>query len=140
MRRESSSDRAAWTSHFEGAAPNVKRPRVSLPKVPSKGEQAFALHCQVKLHPCNQPVREHVFHPTRKWRIDFSWPHLKLAVEIESSVHRIKSRFASDIPKYNELQKQGWTLLRYTRQMVEAGTAIDDVIEVMRLAGVHIGR
>jgi very-short-patch-repair endonuclease len=132
MARSDRYQRAAWTSHFEGAAPKVKRPRgVSLPKVPSKGEQAFALHCQVKLHPCNQPVREHVFHPIRKWRIDFAWPHLKLAVEIESSVHRIKSRFASDIPKYNELQKQGWTLLRYTRQMVEAGMAIDDVIEVL---------
>ena len=103
-----------------------------LPKPLSRGEEEFDLHCRVKLHPVNHPVREYVFHATRKWRIDFAWPHLKLAVEIESSVHRIKSRFAGDIPKYNELQKQGWTLLRYTRQMVEAGTAIDEVLELMK--------
>jgi very-short-patch-repair endonuclease len=132
--RERRGEREAWTKYFEGntAPANASKAKgASKPKIPSRGEQAFELHCQVKLHPVNQPVREHVFHPTRKWRIDFAWPHIKLAVEIESSVHRIKSRFASDIPKYNELQKRGWVLLRYTRQMVESGTAINDVIEVM---------
>ena len=72
-------------------------------------------------------MREFKFHPTRLWRIDFAWPERKLAVEIESSVHRIKGRFAGDIPKYNALSLCGWTLLRYTAQMVKSAQAIDEV-------------
>ena len=55
-----------------------------------------------------------------------------MAVEIESSVHRIKGRFASDLDKYNALQKDGWTLLRYTAKMVKAGTAINDILEILK--------
>ena len=97
----------------------------------SQGEEEFALHCRLELHPVNQPQREFQFDPMRKWRIDFAWPERKLAVEIESSVHRIKGRFARDIDKYNALQKAGWTLLRYTAKMVHTATAIDDVLEIL---------
>jgi very-short-patch-repair endonuclease len=100
----------------------------SLPRPSSAGEEEFSLHCRIyKL----RPEREYLFHPTRKWRIDFAWPERKLAVEIESSVHRINGRFASDLDKYNALQKGGWMLLRYTAKMVHAGTAIDDVLAVL---------
>ena len=98
-----------------------------MPKKLSRGEETFALHCQLELHPVNQPTREFQFDLNRKWRIDFAWPHRKLAVEIESSVHRIKGRFASDMPKYNALQLLGWTLLRYTAKMVASAEAIDTV-------------
>ena len=103
-----------------------------LPKALSVGEETFHLHCQARLHPVNQPVREFVFHPKRLWRIDFAWPERKLAVEIDSSVHRIKARFASDIEKHNALNMAGWTLLRYTARMVKAGTAIEDVEAALR--------
>ncbi len=102
--------------------------RVAVPQPPSQGEETFAFHCAVhKL----SPTREHVFHPDRKWRIDFAWPDLKLAVEVESSVHRIRSRFAGDLDKYNALNRDGWTLLRYTRKMIESGQAINEVTAVL---------
>lgn len=100
-----------------------------IPRALSRGEEEFAFHCRVN---GLTPEREYVFHATRKWRIDFCWPDRKLAVEIESSVHRIKGRFATDMDKYNALQKEGWTLLRYTAKMVTAGTAINDVLEMLR--------
>lgn len=64
------------------------------------------------------PVREYKFHPTRKWRIDFAWPEVKLAVEIEGAVwvqgrHTRGSGFVKDIEKYNALTELGWSLLRY---------------------------
>ena len=102
---------------------------MTLPKALSRGEETFAWHC--KVHGLT-PEREYYFHLTRKWRIDFAWPDRKLAVEIESSVHRIKSRFAGDIPKYNQLNKQGWMLLRYTAKMVDSGEAIADVLELLQ--------
>ena len=98
----------------------------------SAGEATFALHCRLELPPAMQPKREYVPFPPRKWRLDFCWPDRKLAVEIESSVHRIKSRFASDLDKYNRLNLEGWTLLRYTRKMVETAEAIDTVKAFLR--------
>ena len=32
------------------------------------------------------PEEEYRFHPTRRWRFDFAYPELKLAIEIEGSV------------------------------------------------------
>ena len=32
------------------------------------------------------PEEEYTFHPTRKWRFDFAYPDIKLAIEIEGSV------------------------------------------------------
>ena len=99
-----------------------------MPKKLSRGEETFAFHCKVN---GLTPEREYCFHLTRKWRIDFAWPDRKLAVEIESSVHRIKSRFAGDLDKYNQLNKQGWMLLRYTAKMVDSGEAINDILEML---------
>ena len=99
-----------------------------VPKPPSQGEETFAFHCKVNKI---SPTREYPFHETRKWRIDFAWPDLKFAVEVESSVHRIRSRFASDLDKYNAMSMAGWKLLRYTRKMIESGQAINEVLEAL---------
>jgi very-short-patch-repair endonuclease len=99
-----------------------------IPRAPSVGEETFAFHCKLK---GLFPVREYLFHPERKWRIDFAWPHLKFAVEVESSVHRIRQRFAGDLDKYNALNLEGWTLLRYTRQMIESGQAINEILPAL---------
>lgn len=104
--------------------------RVAIPKGPSVGESTFELHCRLELG-SNQPIREFVPFVDRKYRVDFAWPLNMLAVEIESSVHRIKNRFATDIPKYNRLNLEGWTLLRFSRQMVESAEAIDTVKEFL---------
>lgn len=99
-----------------------------IPQAPSLGEKTFELHCRVnKL----TPEREYRFCRDRQWRLDFAWPDVKLAVEIESSVHRIKSRFASDLDKYNRLTLEGWKLLRFTRKMVETGQPILTVMELL---------
>jgi len=102
--------------------------RTGYSKPPSLGEETFALHCRLnKL----TPEREYRFAPGRKWKLDFAWPDVKLAVEIESSVHRIQGRFASDLEKYNRLTLDGWKLLRFTRQMVETGQPILTVMELL---------
>lgn len=103
-------------------------PRILIPKALSRGEETFWMHCKVN---GLTPEREYCFHLTRKWRIDFAWPDRKLAVEIESSVHRIKSRFAGDLDKYNALSRANWRLFRFTAKMVESGEAINTVLEVL---------
>lgn len=92
----------------------------------SKGEEAFALHCQAeKLY----PVREYQFHPERRWRFDFAFPAEKLAVEVEGiGRHQTIGGFKKDAEKYNAAALKGWRVLRYTTDMVMRGDAINDVL------------
>ena len=90
----------------------------------------FALHCRAeKLF----PVREFKFHADRKWRFDFCFPTIMLAIEIEGGFGGRHQRggFAKDIEKYNTATKMGWRVLRYTTAMVIQGDAINDVLEFL---------
>lgn len=76
------------------------------------------------------PVREHRFHPERKWRFDMAWlDELMVAVEVEGVTHeggrhqRVVG-FGEDCRKYNAAQLMGWTVLRFTQDMIKRGVAI----------------
>jgi hypothetical protein len=99
-----------------------------IPKPLSSGEEEFALHCTI-YH--LTPEREYVFHPTRKWALDFAWPGNKVAVEIEGGTAFGKSRhsrgagFVGDCQKYNAAALLEWLVFRFTPEMVTSGEAID---------------
>ena len=104
-----------------------------MPKVPqtlSIGEETFAHHCRVL---DLKPEREYRFHPVRKWAFDFAFLREKIAVEVEGGTAFGKSRhsrgegFVRDCQKYNAATLLGWRVMRYTTEMVIAGTAIDDI-------------
>lgn len=70
------------------------------------------------------PVREYKFHPKRRWRIDFAWPNIKLAIEIEGGAfvegrHTRPIGFSKDIEKYNNLTLMGWYLFRFLPNKVD---------------------
>lgn len=59
------------------------------------------------------------FHPTRKWRFDFAIVEHKIGIEYEGinsekSRHTTITGYTEDANKYNEAQKLGWKVLRYT--------------------------
>lgn len=69
------------------------------------------------------PVREFVFHPTRRWRFDFAWVDQKVACEIEGGTwvqgaHTRGAHFESDALKYGEAAIAGWLVIRLTTDMV----------------------
>lgn len=69
------------------------------------------------------PETEYRFHEKRLWRVDFAWPEIKLAVEIEGGVftkgrHVRGQGYINDMEKYNSLQLKGWLLLRYTPKLI----------------------
>lgn len=102
----------------------------------SKIEELFALHCRA--HKVPTPEREHRFHPTRKWRMDFAWPDAKVAAEIEGGVwtggrHTRGSGFTADAEKYNEAALLGWRVLRFTGPMVRSGDAIATVVKALEV-------
>jgi len=70
------------------------------------------------------PVKEYRFCKDRRWRIDYCWPDLRLAIEIEGGCW-IKGRhlrplgFIKDMEKYNRLVEEGWLLLRYQPDKID---------------------
>ena len=89
-------------------------------------------------HPA--PEEEYRFSPPRRWRLDFAWPGLKLAVEIEGGMwiqgrHTRGSGFAGDMEKYNALALMRWWLLRFTPQEVKTGKAARVILDWMDSQG-----
>lgn len=70
-------------------------------------------------------IREHRFHPTRKWLFDFSWPSKMIAVETEGGTwaligrHTTGKGFQDDCDKYNAATVMGWKILRGTQKHLD---------------------
>jgi very-short-patch-repair endonuclease len=109
------------------------------PKAPriNATEELFAFHCRAYGLP--PPIREYEFAGKvgRKYRFDFAWPDLMVAVEIEGLVVRrvegrtqVSGRHASitgmreDMFKYNLAAGLGWCVLRFEQSMVKKGDAV----------------
>lgn len=80
-------------------------------------------------------VTEYRFDLTRRWRFDFAWPGIKVAVELEGGVysrgrHSRGAGYVKDCDKYNAATLAGWNVYRYTAQHLTSGAAI----EITRLA------
>lgn len=64
------------------------------------------------------PVREYRFHPSRKWRYDFAWPDIKLAVELhgggQRGRHSTIAGMTADCDKHNTAVSLGWRVLTFT--------------------------
>ena len=85
------------------------------------------------------PVTEHRFHETRRWRFDFAWPALRIAVEIEGGLyvrgrHTRPSGFVHDAEKYNAAALAGWVVLRYTPSAIQSASALREIKEALRQA------
>lgn len=42
---------------------------------------------QIEIHGLPKPVKEHRFHPSRKWAFDFCWPRQMAALEVDGGVY-----------------------------------------------------
>lgn len=99
----------------------------------SDGEAELAQ--QMALVGLPEPVREYRFDERprpRRWRFDFAWPDLRVAVEVEGGVwsggrHTRPAGYSSDAEKYSEAALQGWLVLRYTTAQVRDGSALAGV-------------
>lgn len=67
----------------------------------------------------HRPEQELKFHPTRKWRFDFAWLDVKLAVELQGGLYHPRGRHSrgkgqeGDYEKLNEAQRLGWVVLQF---------------------------
>lgn len=64
--------------------------------------------------------QEYQFDDTRKWKFDFAFPAVKIAVEYEGGIfmqrsgHNSHTGIQRDIEKYNRAQALGWKVIRCT--------------------------
>lgn len=77
----------------------------------------FLALCKAERIP--DPVTEHRFDKVRRWRFDYAWPDLLVALEVEGGAftngrHTRGKGFVADMEKYSEAAAQGWRLLRVT--------------------------
>ena len=85
---------------------------------------------QLRLVGLPEPIAEYRFAPPRRWRFDWAWVNLKLALEQDGVLsglggrHQRKEGFEKDIEKLNEAVLLGWTVIRFTPRMVRDGRAL----------------
>ncbi|MEI6730473.1 MAG: DUF559 domain-containing protein [Pseudomonadota bacterium] len=101
-----------------------------LPQAPSVGEETLATHLKADKIAFQ---REFYFYPTRKWRVDFLLTGTNIIVEVEGmGRHQTDKGFEGDCHKYNRLTIMGYTLLRYTTELVKSGVAIAEIQEILK--------
>lgn len=79
---------------------------------------------------------EYKFYPERKWRFDFAIPDKLIGIECEGGTwsrgrHTRGSGYYKDCEKYNTAAINAWCVLRFTKDMIEDGMAIDHLLEAI---------
>lgn len=85
------------------------------------------------------PVPDYRFAPPRRWRFDYAWPALRLALEIEGGIwtdgRHVRGRgYERDCEKYNAAALAGWRVLRVTPRMMRDGRALQLLTAVLAAA------
>ena len=83
--------------------------------------------------------REYRFDTTgRRWRFDFAFPEIKLAVEIEGLTadltrggHSTHAALRRDMEKGNAAVAQGWRVLRFEQATVDSGQALGMILTIV---------
>lgn len=93
----------------------------------------FQRWLSAELH--TQVVREHRFHPVRKWRFDYCLPEHKIAVEIDGGVwtggrHTIGMGWIKDQEKLNTAAAMGWSVFHFTPEQ----KFTSQVINILQMA------
>jgi hypothetical protein len=105
-------------------------------------EQAAKLDREVELNLINLPEHEKelMFHPIRKWRFDYAWSELKIALEIHGGIytngrHTKGKGFTEDKVKINSAQLLGWLVIEATTEHVKNGQMLEWVTEAIAFRG-----
>ena len=115
---------------------STKKPK--LPKAKSEPEERFDIAWRSLGGP--KPVREYQFAAPRKWKFDFCWPEVRIAVEIEGGAYEGEHRgrhlrqlgFTDDCVKYAEGALLGYRILRLTPPMIQPALLERIALEIRR--------
>jgi very-short-patch-repair endonuclease len=82
-------------------------------------------------------VKEHLFHPTRKWRFDYAIPSHKIAIEVDGGVwvngrHNRPAGYLKDLDKFNAAASMGWLVLKFTPDELLKSATLDLIRETIK--------
>ncbi len=114
-------------------AAKAKRPRVS--RVP-KTEAPALFFAALASAGLSEPLREHMFHATRKWRFDYAWPQYLIALEVDGGIwvnggHNRGAQMLKTWEKENEAVCMGWRILRCQPKDLTAAATINSLKRVL---------
>ena len=101
---------------------------------------------QIRAAGLPDPQREYRFDPNgRRWRFDFAWPAMKIACEVEGGRwgrgrHVRPQGFELDCIKYNSGVLLGWSVLRFTDDMVHSGMALVQLEKLIEVRHAAVGQ
>lgn len=103
-----------------------------LPKKLSEGEETFQLHCTIYTL---FPVREYTFAEGHKYRLDFAFVDVKIAVEVDggnfNGGHSRGKAYEGFCRKINLANDLGWKVYRFTTAMIRSGEGIDTILDAL---------
>ena len=108
--------------------PTAKRGKMRQKRPQPPKTDLFTALCKSDL--CVECVREHQFHPDRKWRFDYAIPSHLIALEVEGGVwtggrHTSPRGFLGDMEKYNAATLMGWRVFRCTPETLHTRDTLD---------------
>ncbi|MCF0187926.1 MAG: hypothetical protein HUK04_00305 [Bacteroidaceae bacterium] len=82
-------------------------------------------------------IKEHTFHPERRWRFDYAIPTYRIAIEVEGGVwtggrHTRPQGFLGDIEKYNTATLMGWRVVRCVPETLHTTAMLNLVRDLIR--------
>lgn len=83
------------------------------------------------------------FCPWRKWRFDYAWPELKVAVELDGLTARSMGRhqsvmgFTRDCEKLNAAVLLGWKVLRFTQVSLRDPDTVQKLVSLALDGGAY---
>jgi hypothetical protein len=113
------------TTGIHGAGTITKKKRKPNKK---RNEAAHKYLQDLSLLGVPDPTPEYMFHDHRRWRFDWAWPSVLVAVEYEGGIytggrHTRGEGFEEDCIKYNTATASGWSILRITHRLAMNGQA-----------------
>ena len=120
------------------SAPTRPLARTNTPRMPSLLELRLLVLIRASGFPEPEPEYPFARHLGRRWRFDFAWPALMLAVEVDGGAwvpgggrHTRGAGFAADHDKMNRAMLLGWRVLRFTARHLADGSALVDLAEAL---------
>lgn len=94
------------------------------------------LEYMIKAENLPDPQREFRFCRDRKFRFDFAWPILRIAVEVQGGLwiigrHNRPASMEKEYEKLNLATLYGWRVFLFTPRMIHSGEALDLLKQVI---------
>ena len=99
----------------------MNKPKKTSREIQNESEILFKTFCKAFNMP--EPIMEHRFLLSRRFRFDYAFMEYRIAVEVEGGVwiqgrHTRGIGFIKDMEKYNLATAEGWKILRFTPQQL----------------------